>query len=146
MKITKEFLLSGPACMKQVQLFSSIFPDGAEVTMGNLALAREAGLDIDWFIAYRLSPQARAAYKQACAPAVAAYEQACAPARPAYEQVRDQARAECKQACDQALAAYEQACDQALAAYEQACAQAVAAYEQARGQALVEVLRTYTVS
>lgn len=51
MKITVEYLKRLNACKDQVDLFAKTFPDGAKVTRDNLAKARAAGLNVEWFAA-----------------------------------------------------------------------------------------------
>ena len=50
MKITIDMLTSLCACQEQKDIFETVFPNGAEVDMGTLAIAQSVGLDIEWFI------------------------------------------------------------------------------------------------
>lgn len=46
MKITREFLESKRACKDPLELFTQIFPDGAEITRENIEIAERSGLGI----------------------------------------------------------------------------------------------------
>ena len=49
-KITKEFLQKLKACKDQVEVFNSLFPDGAEVTEENCKYAAENDINFSWAI------------------------------------------------------------------------------------------------
>ena len=48
MKITADLLRANDACPDQITRFAQLWPDGAAVTLENLATARTASLDVDW--------------------------------------------------------------------------------------------------
>lgn len=52
MFVTTEYLRSLDACEEQLEVFASVFPNGAEVTRENLERALKAGLNLDWFGQY----------------------------------------------------------------------------------------------
>ena len=136
MKITARMLRLKGACSPQVELFRSVFPRGARVTLDNLKKAREAGLDVGWIV--RQQPEEkRAAYKAATAPAYAAYEAATAQAWAAYQAAKAPALAAYQAATAPALAAYQAAKAPAWAAYQAATAQALAAYQAATDSAFI---------
>ncbi|KKN83813.1 hypothetical protein LCGC14_0294660 [marine sediment metagenome] len=49
-KITAQYLRNKKACEEEVEQFTRVFPNGAEVTRANVIKAQRAKLDLDWFI------------------------------------------------------------------------------------------------
>src|SRR3972149_6957627 len=107
MKITPELLRENNACTKQYDAFCAQWPRGAKVTLKNLQVAVELGLDLDW-----------AAEKFLTAPALAEYEKVKAPALAEYEKVKAPAWAEYKKVKASALAEYEKVKAPAWAEYK----------------------------
>ena len=126
--ITVADLRAARACSGQVRLFERTFPKGVRVTLRNLNRAVKAGLDIVWTVKF-LTPEQRAEYTKAIAPALNEYEKAIAPAWAEYTKVKDSAWDE-----------YWKAIAPAWAEYNKAIAPAWAKYEKARNVALVRAL------
>lgn len=67
MKFTVDVLLTqglARPCSNQLKLFERVFPDGAELTVGNVRRALDANLDMTWLIIdwARLTPEVRATF------------------------------------------------------------------------------------
>jgi len=135
--ITVADLRAARACSDQVRLFERTFPKGVRVTLRNLNRAVKAGLDIVWTVKL-LTPEQRAEYTKAIAPALDEYEKAIAPARAEYTKVKASAWAEYKKATDSAWAEYEKARATARAKHEKAKATALAEYDKAKATAQAE--------
>ena len=73
MKITVEMLQKKNACHDQVELFSELFPDGADVNHENAGIAHRAWLDIDWAAKHFLLPDALAEWRRIKDTALAEY-------------------------------------------------------------------------
>ncbi len=98
-RLTASYLDRMGACMAQISRFRAEWPDGAEITLGNILRAYEIGLNVDWLVRNCLSTEAirslqksvayaSRAYSEAVATADRAYEQAVAPARRVYDEAR----------------------------------------------------------
>jgi hypothetical protein len=83
--ITAGWLRERGACTGQVERFRSLWPSGAAVTPEHVRRALADGLDVAWL----LSPDLRAEYDRAIAPAEAEYDRATAPAGAEYDRARD---------------------------------------------------------
>jgi hypothetical protein len=125
-------------CVSQVKIFSTHWPNGANLTLANIRRAAALKLDLYWFAQRFLTATARAAYQRALDPAWEAYERDMAPSTEAYVQAartepygRDTATA---------LAAMEQAHVTVLAAYQHA--QAAALWEQIKRGGMKKHLRS----
>lgn len=57
MKITKGYLTRLRACQEGIDLFNSVFPSGADVTVQNIEKAVERGLPFLWFSYQVLTPK-----------------------------------------------------------------------------------------
>ena len=138
--ITVADLRAANACYYQVRLFEATFPKGVRVTLRNLNRAVKAGLNVTWAVKL-LTPEQRAEYWKATAPARAEYKKAKAPALAEYEKARASAYGKAK-AKAKATAWYEywKADASAWAEYKKAKATAWAEYEKAKASALVRAL------
>ena len=140
MKITEQILKDRNACPSQVDTFTEVFPDGATVTLANLARAHKAGLDVGWLINLLPAP-ARAEYRKAIAPAWAMADKAIASAWVEYDKAVAPARAEYHKAIAPAWAEYHKAIASAWAEYHKAIAPARAEYQKTVDCALVAAFR-----
>jgi len=94
-KITKEMLQSHGACADQLDNFSAMFPDGAEVTVEN---CEAVSSEFDWSCTAALLPcaSARAEYDRASASARAEYDRASASAFDEYARACASAMDQCR--------------------------------------------------
>mgnify|MGYP001592827337 CR=1 FL=1 len=74
MKITAKALREKGACLKQVSLFVSEWPEGGEVTEAGLLRAAKIGLDMGWFARHFLPSPLWAEYERQDAPLWAEYD------------------------------------------------------------------------
>ena len=77
--ITKDWLIQEDACHNQVELFASLYPEGAPLAPGALVAAAKSGITVSWLARF-LSPSALRAYRKAVASADSAYHEALASA------------------------------------------------------------------
>lgn len=75
MIITPSMLTKHKACAEQVAIFKKQWPKGAELTVDNLVVAQNLGLDIHWLVS-KVFPQYREAYRKVIVPYWEAYEKA----------------------------------------------------------------------
>jgi len=119
-RITVTLLRQFDACDSGIDAFREAFPRGLTVATTGPGRARQAkraaGLDIGWAAGVLLDAVARAAYREAIAPARAAHDEAIAVA----------------------WAAYQEAIAPARAAYHEAIAVAWATYNEARATAFLD--------
>lgn len=82
MRITTKLLKKYDACEDQVDLFDSLFPDGAEVTEATCLKANASNIDFDWACQHLLKDQK--VYEATRKPFLDAYRAAKKPSMDAY--------------------------------------------------------------
>jgi len=76
--ITAAWLREENACEDQVLTFEAEWPNGADITAGNIRRAIELKLDVDWLFALVLRAPIYKQYDEACAPIYKQYQKALA--------------------------------------------------------------------
>ena len=132
--ITSAFLKTHRACNEQRDLFTRLYPEGAELVPGSIIRAAEQGLDAEWLRRFLSAPALRA-YCEATAPSRRAFDEATAAADRAYIEARAAARRVYEEARAPAWCAFDEAMAPAWRAYCEATARRRRAFDEAMAPA-----------
>ena len=109
-RVTASSLPPLGACPSQVRTFERLWPEGAELTEGNLHTAIENGLDVECWARHFLPAPLWAQYEEDVAPLLKQYLKALAPLRKQYRRDTAPLWGQYSQALDPFWAQYMKDC------------------------------------